>query len=254
MGKAQPQPIFPSSRSRPRREKLTPEREIELIRQLNGKNSKKARKARDELILSHETLVHQIARRYVADPGRFDDIIQEGFLGLMRAAETFNLDHKVRFSTYASYWIRSKIQRYLAGIRSHEYGAPASVAWACGRTRGKDGYRALFRSLSLDDRAPGEDDRSLMEMLPSDTPGPEREVAERELHTLVGQALARAAEKLDDPRAITMIEARLLAEEPATFAELGRALNLSREGARLLEMRLLKRTRDELGALQAAQA
>lgn len=208
--------------------------------------------ARNELIETHMGLVRQVARRYAIDASHYEDILQEGALGVLRAAETFDLAFDVRFSTYATYWIRTRIQRYLAAVRSHEYGAPASVAWACGKTRGKGGFRALARSLSLDDAAGPEGERTLEEVVASDQADPETKVGARELQGRVVAALKRAAERLDDPRTKLIIDERLLAEEPATLAELGEALNLSREGARLLETRLLKETRKELDAVGVA--
>jgi RNA polymerase sigma-32 factor len=208
--------------------------------------------ARNELIEAHMGLVRQVARRYAIDASHYEDILQEGALGVLRAAETFDLAFDVRFSTYATYWIRTRIQRYLAAVRSHEYGAPASVAWACGKTRGKSGFRALARSLSLEDTAGPDGERTLEEVVAADMPDPEAKVGDRELHGRVVAALRRAAERLDDPRTKLIIEERLLAEEPATLAELGQALNLSREGARLLETRLLKETKKELDAVGVA--
>lgn len=206
------------------------------------------RGARDRLVMAHMTLVHQVARRYVADANRRDDMVQEGLLGLMRAAESFDVSHDVRFATYATYWIRSRIQRYLAGVRGEEFAAPASVAWACGRTRGKGGPRVLKRSLSLSEPVGRDgDDRTLVDTLSADPQSdPERQVAQGEVRHKLTLALHTAARKMNDPRTRVMIERRILSEDPATFAELGRLLNLSREGARLLERRLLERTRGEL--------
>lgn len=220
--------------------------ELSLLRAMKNDNTPQTRNA---LMMAHMGLVRQIARRYAIDASHFEDIVQEGCLGVIRAAETFDLSYDVRFSTYATYWIRTRIQRYLAGVRSHEYGAPASVAWACGKTRGKDGFRALTRSLSLEEKSSSSSDRLVEDLIPVADCNPEADVASREMHVRLMQALRSAARKLDDPRTKVIIEARLLTDEPATLAQVGEALNLSREGARLLESRLLKQTRKELEGL-----
>lgn len=202
---------------------------------------------KDQLVRRHIGLVKQVARRYSIDASHYDDMIQEGTMGVLRAAETFDPKFKVKFSTYATYWIRTRIQRYLAAVRGHEFGAPASVAWACGRTRGKASYRPLARSLSLEDTKAAEG-RPLEEVVPSDSVDPEEHASSVEVKARVAAALQVAAKRLNDPRTTLLIEERLLSDEPKTLAELGVKLDLSREGARLLEARLLRLAKQELEA------
>jgi RNA polymerase sigma factor (sigma-70 family) len=69
--------------------------------------------ALDEMVCHNLRLVYQIARHYyTADPGTtFDDLVQEGMLGLLTAARRYYPERRTRFSTYASYWIEQKIRR-----------------------------------------------------------------------------------------------------------------------------------------------
>jgi RNA polymerase primary sigma factor len=92
---------------------LSFEEEQELSRRIQKKDDAALRK----LIESNLKLVVKIARSYISQDVPFLDIIQEGNLGLMRAAEKFDHKKNVRFSTYASWWIRQSISRYLSNKR-----------------------------------------------------------------------------------------------------------------------------------------
>jgi RNA polymerase primary sigma factor len=74
-------------------------------------------RARQKLIESNLRLVVKIARIYVTSDVSFLDIIQEGNIGLIHAAEKYDHIKNVRFSTYASWWIRQSIIRFLANKR-----------------------------------------------------------------------------------------------------------------------------------------
>ncbi len=82
--------------------------------------------ARETLIVANLRLVTRIARRYYSYGATLDDLIQEGRRGLIDAVERYDPQrHTARFSTYAAYWIRNKIQRAVAAnyslIRLPEY-------------------------------------------------------------------------------------------------------------------------------------
>jgi len=75
--------------------------------------------ARETLVTANIRLVLNIANRHKCSGATTDDLVQEGILGLIRAAENFNPQaHDVRFSTYASYWIRNFIGRAIVKNRS----------------------------------------------------------------------------------------------------------------------------------------
>ena len=73
--------------------------------------------ARHRLIEANLRLVVKIARGYLAFGISLMDLIQEGNMGLMRAAEKYDHTKEVRFSTYASWWIRQSISRFLSNKR-----------------------------------------------------------------------------------------------------------------------------------------
>jgi len=89
---------------------LDRDKEIELAR-LSSEGDKEALQ---NLVKSNLRLVVKIARSYAAPDIQFMDLIQEGNMGLMHAAEKFDYKKNVRFCTYAGWWIRQFIIRYLA--------------------------------------------------------------------------------------------------------------------------------------------
>jgi RNA polymerase primary sigma factor len=89
---------------------LTKEEEQELfIKYRNGDDS-----AREELINCNLRLVVSIAKKYVYSELPFLEVISEGNIGLMTAVEKFNSDYGLKFSTYATWWIRQAIKRAIA--------------------------------------------------------------------------------------------------------------------------------------------
>ena len=69
--------------------------------------------ARDQLVRSNLRLVVNIAKKFTSRGMQLADLIEEGNLGLMRAVDSFDPEHKVRFSTYSSWWIKQSIKRAL---------------------------------------------------------------------------------------------------------------------------------------------
>jgi RNA polymerase primary sigma factor len=92
---------------------LTFEEEIELSKKIQQGDEA----AKKKLIEANLRLVIKIARIYLTSDMSFMDIIQEGNIGLMRAVEKYDHERNVRFSTYASWWIRQFITRFLSNKR-----------------------------------------------------------------------------------------------------------------------------------------
>lgn len=74
------------------------------------------RRAKDKVVEGNLRLVVSIAKKYInsADSMAFMDLIQEGNIGLMRSIDSFDISRNVKFSTYATFWIRQNITRALA--------------------------------------------------------------------------------------------------------------------------------------------
>ena len=89
---------------------LSPDQEVHLAKRV-GQGGATARQARTVLIESNMRLVISVARMYRASGIALEDLVQEGVIGLMTAAERFDWRRGYRFSTYATQWIRQSIGR-----------------------------------------------------------------------------------------------------------------------------------------------
>ena len=232
-------------------------------------------RARQRLIEKNLRLVVSVAKRYRgASPGLpFEDLIQEGNMGLIRAVERFDPDRGFRFSTYATWWIRQAVQRAVVDkgrtirvpvhmtekIRklsrayrelSAEFGCePSEEAIAVRLGWDPDEVRltmgAMPDATSLD-QPPSSDDTTsqlgeFVEDEGSDTSGAVLEEMER-------MQLWEAIERL--PKRVRHVLVRrygLDDREPATLAELGDELQLSRERVRQLQHGAERMLKSEYG-------
>jgi RNA polymerase sigma factor (sigma-70 family) len=224
--------------------RLTEEEEVELTRRVQICADIDAR---NTLVMANIGLVHLVANQMCRPPMRYEDLLQEGIMGLMRATETYEPFRNVRFSTYSVYWIRAKIQRHIQRINKDD---TPSIPGAAMQTD-SDGKRQAPRSrkLSLDKRLDFNDDRTLLETLATNLDDPEEAALRHERALMLREAIDESIEELGDPRLHTLIKLRLLTDQPATLDQVGKAISFSREGVRMLEARLLKRVKSKLKSL-----
>ncbi len=228
--------------------------------------------ARARMIRANLRLVVRIARDYMGRGLSLDDLVGEGNLGLIRAAEEFDPKFQTRFSTYASYWIKQAIRHALinttATIRlpahmvglltkwrrteralRREFGfdpSPERIADDLGlsaaqRTMVERALRA--RKLRLDtDRSRDDDDSGWATDEAVDThDAPEAEIEVAEARDEVRRRLAR----LDDrERTIVSLRFGLDGHAPMTLKEIGRRLGVTREWVRKIELRAVRKLDD----------
>jgi RNA polymerase sigma-32 factor len=224
-----------------------------------------------QLIESSLPFVIAIAREYRRWGVPLEDLVQQGNLGLLKAAAKFDPEKKCRLITYAAYWIRAEIRDYVVrayrivrlgttrterramrAFRRKAVESPEALAEESGMplSRAKQLWPLLTRGdLSLD--ATVSDSPAAMERMSYKQPTPEESVARSEAVHHVREALDSAMETLTD-REQRIVQARILSDEPKTLESLGREMGVSKERVRQLEVRARQKLREQLGHLRPA--
>jgi RNA polymerase primary sigma factor len=241
---------------------LTAREEVELAQRIESGD----REALDTMINSNLRLVVSIARRYQGQHQlALLDLIQEGILGLIRAAEKFDWRRDLKFSTYATWWIRQAIERGIANkartirvpvhVLQRErkiYRAEQRLALRLGRQPTPEEIAAeaqlpvrqvheindSARTVASLDRTIGDDETSLGDLFESEQPQPE-EVVDVSLRR---EALHRAVAELPDrEREVVRLRYGIEGDEPQTINEVVRRLGISRDRVRRIESDALER-------------
>ena len=254
---------------------LRKEEEVELAKAVERGDLR----AKERLINSNLRLVVANAKRYQGQGLSLLDLIQEGILGLIRAAEKFDWRRGYKFSTYATFWIRQAIQRALEQkartIRvptelaqrerrvarverelATELGREPSDEEVADRAKidlGElEGIRSASRVVTSLDRPIGEEgETEYGALLPSDEPAPEEEVSV----TLEEQTLRQAVSRLpEEEREVVRLRYGINGTEPTTIRETGMQLGIPGRQVERLEAQALRRlaSRREIAALREA--
>jgi len=264
---------------------LEREEEHELaVRWANGKDQQ----ALHKLATAHMRLVISVAARFRKYGLSMGDLVQEGHIGLLEAAARFDPNRGVRFSTYATWWIRASIQDFILRnwsiVRGGTSSSQKSLFFNLRRLRARisrSGEPAnsheLYQQLSvaigvsvadvanMDSRL-SSPDMSLNMTLSDDETGAERmdfladsaPLPDETVESIIdGERrsawLAKAFAVLTD-REKRIIASRRLAEEGATLEELGDELGISKERVRQIENRALEKLRKALTGEERAVA
>lgn len=238
-------------------------------------------KALHRMTMAHMRLVISMAARFRHFGLSMSDLIQEGHVGLLEAAARFDPAREVRFSTYATWWIRASMQDYILRNWSIVRGGTSSAQKALffnlrrlrtklqkagGSTPSGEVYREVAEALRvseadvalMDARLAGSDTSlnaplrndsetasERIELLIYDAPSPDEVAGETIDGERRAQWLRQALDTLSR-RELTILRERRLSEEGATLEALGAALGISKERVRQIESRALEKLRTVL--------
>ncbi len=272
---------------------LSQEEEIELAKKIKrGKTAKEAiesgktyaertarmhrqfvregEEAKKELIKSNLRLVVSIAKRHVGRGLTFQDLIQEGNLGLMRAVEDFDHTMGNKFSTYATWWIRQSINRAIADqgrtirvpvhlvevlnkfkriyvLLTQLLGKEPSVeyiAWELNMPakRVEEIQKLQLSTVSLETPINGEEESLLQDFIPDENI--EFDPEELAIKAALKKAVAEVLQKLSErERDIICKRFGITTDSPMTLEEVGKEYGITRERVRQLEARAIKTIR-----------
>lgn len=222
---------------------------------------------RDRLVMPNFRLVLKEVFRYHPAGMKRSDLFQEGILGLHKAVFRFDASRSIRFSTYATYWIRQSIRKSLID-KSRMIRIPQAIqeelrkANSNLKTSEADRVRRLMSDTILFSYGESDDSNDRFSFEVKDPTMPE---LGEQLHTgTVPQAVSEALQDLNSrERDVVQRRFGLAGERPQTLEEIGVHLNLSRERIRQIEQEALARMRkcqelmevyEDLGASHATAA
>ena len=245
---------------------LTAAEEVTLAREVQSGNTE----ARQQMVESNLRLVISIAKRYRSRGLSFEDLVQEGILGLMAAIARYDPEKGYRFSTYATHWIRQAIGRAIDNhsrmirlpshvseslrrlercrvLMARRLGRQPTLAELADETSVPVGkIQALFQSsqepLSLDALLGEAEETSLADLLlDASAPDPELQTIHSRSRESLGSLL-----RVLHPRERSVIEKRYGFADGRVHSlqEVGEQLKMSREGVRQIEVRALKKLKE----------
>ena len=229
---------------------------------------KKDEAALHELIQSHIRLVIAFAVKYKNYGLNLSDLIQEGNIGLMKAAERFETEKEVRFSTYASWWIRASIQDFVLknwslvriattskqkslffSLRklkqkihqtehgSIDYNTAQGIAHDLSISTAdviKMDARISQNDSSLNHKISEDGENEFLELIEDENARPDDKIFSKDDDTFKKEVISDALKELDS-REVKIIRERHLTDKAKTLDILGQELKISKERVRQIE-------------------
>ena len=237
--------------------------------------------AAHQLVTSHLRLVAKIAMGYKGYGLPITDIISEGNIGLMQAAQKFDPEKGFRLTTYAMWWIKAAMQEYI--LRSWslvKIGTTAvqkklffNLRSAKNRIQAyeegdlkQENLEKISNQLNVPEKevinmnrrlsggdpslnatikADGDQTGEWQDWLESDEPNQEESYSEKEEENLRKEMINESLQVLND-RELDIIQTRKLSDTPTTLEELSEKYNISRERIRQIEVRALEKVKEAL--------
>jgi RNA polymerase sigma-32 factor len=231
------------------------------------------------LVTANLRLVVKLAYEFARATRNVLDLIQEGNVGLMEAVKNFDPEHGIRFPSYAVWWVRAYIYRYLINnwrlvkigttqaqrklffnlrketerleregfkpqplLLAHRMGVRESDVREMQERMGQS-------EVSLDQPTGSGDDNDtrLLDVIPDAGHNPETETADREWRDFAHDKVEEFSRTLEG-KELEIFKARLLAEDPETLQVIGARFGISRERVRQIETRLKRRLKEFIEA------
>jgi len=251
---------------------LTREEEIAIAKRYQEHHD---REDAFKLVTANLRLVVKIAMEFARASKNLLDLIQEGNVGLMEAVKNFDPYRGIRFPSYAVWWIRAYIYRYLINnwrlvkigttqaqrklffnlrketerLEAEGFAPqPKLIAQHMGvkESEVREMQERMSQSeVSLDQPVPNTEETRLGDILPDPSGNPEEAAANEEFRNFAKEKVEEFANTLKD-KELEIFRARMLAEDPITLQEIGERFGISRERVRQIESRLKKRLKDFL--------
>ena len=254
------------------------ERALELSKELGAKDEehravsykagqelKRAEELRWELAMSAQYVAQVESRKLSSQLLGAEDLLQEGYIGLLKAAVRFDPDRGIRFSTYARWWVRAQMARsiettgrmvrlpggaveqlrYLreAAAKMEQAGETWDVA-ALSKETGIEPKRAEMLLMQGGISSIDQEDESGLSMkdcLKADTASPHEEASQREALRILEDQFEDFLDSRE--KYIIVNHYGLDGSDPRTMADIGKSIGLSRERIRQIEIGALKRLR-----------
>ena len=246
---------------------LSPEEEQEIGKRiLNGD-----KKAKQTLTNSNLRLVVSVAKRYVSKGMSFEDLLQEGILGLIKAVDKFDVEKGFKFSTYATWWIRQAVTRAIAdhsrtiripvhanevinsikkyettyetktGIEPTEQEISESLGYSIEKIR--EYKRAAQDVISLETPVgvAEDQDSTLMEFIADEENIEENVIQKMSFERIQDVVRVRLTER---EAKVIMLRFGLIDGEIKTLEEVGAIFNVTRERIRQIEAKALRKLRN----------